>query len=183
MRRLYPQLAHWLSAPLWLWLLAPSAAILLAALIGGGVWMSAERQHLRQLKQQYRDGENAIEQWRRKITPLPDLHSLQRWLAGQPLSAQDWPLNRISSLLDAPLHDSGVHLEVWQPLSAQARHGSSPAWRLVFKAEYGETLDFLSRFSRLPVVLRIDRITIRKVPAGLRTELQLSLPQPSKAKP
>ncbi|NKI75663.1 hypothetical protein Dpoa2040_002968 [Dickeya sp. CFBP 2040] len=176
MTRLYPLAARWLTVPLWLWLLAPSAVVMVAVTIAGGVWMSAERQQRLQLEQQYREGERVIDQWREKITRMPALHVLQRWLAEQPVQEVNWPVNRIASLLDAPLRDSGVHLEAWHPLQTEEVNSVPSAWLLVFNAEYGATLNFLSRFKALPVVLRIDQITIRKVSAGLRTELRLSLP-------
>ncbi|MCA7015121.1 hypothetical protein LF934_21060 [Dickeya dadantii] len=178
---LYPMTARWLATPLWLLLLAPSALVMLVALIVGGVWISAERQWLLQLEQQCRGSAQAIEQWREKITRMPALHALQRWLADQPPLAADWPSDSVASWLEAPLRDSGVHLVAWRPMQAEDVNTASPAWLLVFSAEYAATLNFLTRFRALPVVLRIDHMTIRKAPAGLRIELRLSLPQPVEA--
>ncbi|MEI7188756.1 hypothetical protein [Dickeya dianthicola] len=178
---LYPLAARWLVTPLWLLLLAPSALVMLAALIVGGVWISAERQLLLQLEQQRRDSAQVIEQWREKITRMPALHALQRWLADQPPLTADQPSDRVASWLEAPLRDSGVHLVVWRPVPAEDMNTASPAWLLVFSAEYAATLNFLTRFRALPVVLRIDHMTIRKAPDGLRIELRLSLPQPVEA--
>ncbi|WP_228671236.1 hypothetical protein [Dickeya oryzae] len=173
----YPRVAHWLTAPLWLWLLAPPMLVMLVAVVIGGIWMQAQQRQLAQLEQQVRDSEQVIRQWREKITALPALHVLQRWLAEQSSLAEDRSVNRIASLLDEPLRDSGVQLESWHPLPAESANGEPSAWLLVFNAQYGATLNFLSRFQSLPVVLRIDHITIRKASAGLRTELRLSLPQ------
>ncbi|WKV49366.1 hypothetical protein [Dickeya fangzhongdai] len=178
---LYPMTARWLATPLWLLLLAPSALVMLVALIVGGVWISAERQLLLQLDLQHRDSALVVAQWREKITRMPALHPLQRWLADQPPLAADWSSNRVASWLEAPLRDSGVHLVTWRPVQAEGMDTTAPAWLLVFSAEYAATLNFLTRFRALPVVLRIDHLTIRKTPAGLRTELRLSLPQPVEA--
>ncbi|WP_284603594.1 hypothetical protein [Dickeya dadantii] len=174
---LYPLAARWLATPLWLLLLAPSALVMLVALIVGGVWISAERQLLLQLEQQCRGSAQAIEQWREKITRMPALNALQRWLADQPPLATDWPSDRVASLLEAPLRDSGAHLVAWRPVQAEGVNTTSPVWLLVFSAEYAATLNFLTRVRALPVVLRIDHMTIRKTPDGLRIELRLSLPQ------
>ncbi|MGM3225158.1 hypothetical protein [Dickeya zeae] len=182
MNWLYSRVAHWLTAPLWLWLLVPPMLVMLAAVVIGGIWMQAQQRQLLQLEQQVRDSEQVIRQWREKITALPTLHVLQRWLAEQPSLAEDRSVNRLASLLDAPLRDSGVQLESWHPLPSEGANDGSPAWLLVFNAQYGATLNFLSRFQALPVVLRIDHITIRKASAGLRTELRLSLPQALSAK-
>ncbi|MEQ4511194.1 hypothetical protein [Dickeya zeae] len=182
MNWLYSRVAHWLTAPLWLWLLVPPMLVMLAAVVIGGIWMQAQQRQLLQLEQQVRDSEQVIRQWREKITALPALHVLQRWLAEHPSQAEDRSVNRLASLLDAPLRDSGVQLESWHPLPSEGANDGSPAWLLVFNAQYGATLNFLSRFQALPVVLRIDHITIRKASAGLRTELRLSLPQAPSAK-
>lgn len=170
-----------LAVPLWQLLLLPALVIFSLVLMAYGLWSRNTHQSLNTLEQQYQQNQQAIEQMRGNIARLP-VHVLRRGPAA--LVAMDNTHIEMASLLEKPIHQSGVVLADWQPISGpQSMAAPATVWQLTLHTNYGALLNFLVHLNTLEVVLGIERVSLRQREGGLVAELQLSLPVASEPVP